>query len=499
MKTIIYCRVSTKEQADQGFSLEGQEKECRSFAINNGYEIDKVFIEKGESAKTQERTQLKNLIKFCVENKKKISSLIVWKLDRLTRNVGDYAELTKNFASLEIVILSATENNEDNSTGKLMRNIISSFAQYENDIKKERTINGMKRAVEDGRWAWRAPIGYKQTRDNLNKPLLVPTGESIFIVEAFKLAETRLYTQVEIVQKLRKKGFKRVSKNLLNRILRNEIYAGFINVPWFPDYIDARHETIISKETFFNVQLILDGKRSVVAPKVRNHPDFPLRNFIRCSNCDTKLTGGWSTGRNGVKYAYYSCRTKGCSLNVRKADLETSFYEYLKGFQPKQGVLDLFEQIVLDVWRDRQSTRAKEGYKYEKELKKLRDKRDRIDDLLIQGAFDEETYKRKSEDIKGEMVAVKMDLSDSKTEIDDIEGCVLYCKHFLLNIADLWAASDHNLKQRFQTLIFPDKIYYENKAFRTTATAMLFKCLRSENRLKSYLVPPRGFEPLSHG
>ena len=118
---------------------------------------------------------------------------------------------------------------------------------------------------------------------------------------------------------------------------------------------------------------------------------------------------------------------------------------------------------------------------------------------MIQSVFNEETYKRKSDEIKGEMLTTQMDLSDAKTEINDIEGCLTYCKYFLSNVAELWAASDHNFKQRFQTLIFPEKIYYENKMFRTTATALIFKYLHSKNRLKSYLVPPRGFEPLSHG
>ena len=97
------------------------------------------------------------------------------------------------------------------------------------------------------------------------------------------------------------------------------------------------------------------------------------------------------------------------------------------------------------------------------------------------------------------MIATKLNLSDAKIEIVDIEGCLIYCKYFLSNLAELWAASGHNLKQRFQTLIFPEKIYYENKMFRTTATALIFNYLRSKNRLESYLVPPRGFEPLSHG
>jgi site-specific DNA recombinase len=499
MKAIIYCRVSTKEQSEQGFSLKSQEKECCKFAENNNYEVDNVFIEKGESAKTQDRTELQKLIKYAVENRKSLSALIIWKYDRLARNLGDQTELFKHFSSLKIRVLSATENNEENASGKLMRNIFGSFAQYENDIKSERTIGGMKRAVEEGRWAWRAPVGYKNTRDNLNKPFLVPTDESKFIVEAFKLAEKGLYKQTEIVSKLRAKGFKGVNKNNLNRILRNEVYAGLIKVSWFPDVKDAIHKPLVSKGTYFKVQLILDGKKPTITSRERNHPDFPLRNFIRCPKCEQKLTGGWSTGKMGVRYAYYHCRTKGCSLNIRKQDLETSFYEYLKGVQPRQDVLDLFGQIVLDVWKSRQSVQIKERQRLDEELKKLREKQDRNDELMIQGIFDEETYKRKSNEIKSEMLTTQMDLSDAKAEINDIEGCIQYCKYFISNIAELWLASDHNLKQRFQILVFPEKIYYENKSFGTPVTALIFKYLHSGNRLQSYLVPPRGFEPLSHG
>ena len=499
MKAIIYCRVSTKEQSEQGFSLKSQEKECCKFAENNNYEVDNVFIEKGESAKTQDRTELQKLIKYAVENRKSLSALIIWKYDRLARNLGDQTELFKHFSSLKIRVLSATENNEENASGKLMRNIFGSFAQYENDIKSERTIGGMKRAVEEGRWAWRAPVGYKNTRDNLNKPFLVPTDESKFIVEAFKLAEKGLYKQTEIVSKLRAKGFKGVNKNNLNRILRNEVYAGLIKVSWFPDVKDAIHKPLVSKGTYFKVQLILDGKKPTITSRERNHPDFPLRNFIRCPKCEQKLTGGWSTGKMGVRYAYYHCRTKGCSLNIRKQDLETSFYEYLKGVQPRQDVLDLFGQIVLDVWKSRQSVQIKERQRLDEELKKLREKQDRNDELMIQGIFDEETYKRKSNEIKSEMLTTQMDLSDAKAEINDIEGCIQYCKYFISNIAELWLTSDHNLKQRFQILVFPQKIYYENKSFGTPVTALIFKYLHSKNCLQSYLVPPRGFEPLSHG
>mgnify|MGYP000081783304 FL=1 len=488
MKAIIYCRVSTKEQADQGFSLKGQEKECHKFAKENNFEVIKVFVERGESAKTQNRTELKKLLEYAVENKKEISTLIIWKYDRFARNLNDQIELVEKFSLLKIKVLSATENNEDNSTGRLMRNIFGSFAQYENDIKSERTTNGMKRAIEEGRWVWQAPIGYKQSRDALEKPILKPTAESEYVIEAFKLAEKGFYMQTEIVEKLRRSGFKRVTKSLLNRILRNEKYAGLIKSKWFPDYIDAIHKPLISKETYFKVQMILDGKSKAITPRTRNHPDFPLRNFLRCPKCEQKLTGGWCTGRKGVKYGYYHCWTQGCSLNVTKRKLETSFYEYLKNIQPNHDILNLFEQIVMDVWKTKQSNQVKEECRFQNELKKLGEKQDRIDELMIQGVFDKEAYKRKSNGIKNEISSTQMNLYDSKTEINDIDGCLLYAKHFLSNLANIWLSADHNLKQRLQVLIFPEKTFYDNDIIRTTATALIFKHLRLKNRLESYLV-----------
>ncbi|GAH91798.1 unnamed protein product, partial [marine sediment metagenome] len=88
--------------AEKGYSLEAQRKECIKFALNNEYEVDRVFIERGESAKTQDRTQLAKMIRYSVINKKKLSVLIIWKYDRLARNLGDQTELVKNFSLLNI-------------------------------------------------------------------------------------------------------------------------------------------------------------------------------------------------------------------------------------------------------------------------------------------------------------------------------------------------------------------------------------------------------------
>ena len=259
-KCIIYCRVSTKEQAEKGYSLEAQRKECIKFAYNNDYEVDKIFIERGESVKTLNRTKLNMMIKYVLSNKKKLSALITWKFDRLSRSVSHMKELEKIFDTLNIRMLSTTENNEQNSNGNFSRNIHATIAQWENDIKSERTIFGMKQAVKEGRWCWPAPIGYSSARDNLDKAILIHDNESKFIEEAFLLAEKGIYKQTEIVVKLKKKGFKRINNSLLNRILRNPIYCSLIKTNWFPELIPALHKPIISREIFNKVQVILNGK-----------------------------------------------------------------------------------------------------------------------------------------------------------------------------------------------------------------------------------------------
>ena len=496
MNAIIYCRVSTKEQAEQGYSLDGQEKDCRKFAIDHGYEVDKTFIERGESAKTTDRTKLQELIKYTVENKKHLNVLIIWKYDRLARNLSDQTELVKNFSACGLRVLSVTENNDENSVGRLMRNIIGSFAQYENDVKSERTINGMKQAILQGRWCWRAPLGYKQTRSENGKPLLCPDNNAPFLIEAFNLAGTGLYKQTDIVKKIKQKGFKKITEKILNRILRNPLYAGIIKVDWHVENINALHEPLISRELFLKVQAFLSGKKIQIAPKNRSHPDFPLRNFVRCPKCNQKLTGGWSTGRKGIKYPYYHCRTKGCSLNVKKQDLETKFYEHLKQYEPKPEILDLFGAIVLDLLKNSQSEQIQNEYRLDQELKALKENQNKLEELAVKGTFDDESYKRQAVKLKAEILAKQIDLNEVRIDLDDVDGCINYCKFFISNISNLWAAATVDLKQRFQTLIFPEKIYFEYGTFRTTATATIFKELQQFPANKSNLVAPTGFEPV---
>lgn len=497
MKALIYCRVSTEEQAKQGYSLEAQESCCRAYAERLGYEVIQVFIEQGQSAKTTNRLELQNLLSYCTKHAKSVDALLVYKLDRLSRNMADYTSLLTCFAKLGISVKSATEQIDETPAGKLMKHVVGAFAQFDNDVRAENTKRGMVQALKEGRWVWVAPVGYKFEQKEDKKSYLAKNKESPYIQEIFGLFEKGTYTQAEVIAIMNKKyPHRKLSKQTLNQILRNPLYAGLIKHPWLDETIKGVHERLISEDTFWRVQAILDGRRPTATAKQRNNPDFPLRNFAKCPLCEQRLTGSWSRSRTGKRYPYYHCRTKGCSYKgVRKEEMEEKFYTFLAQLRPSGAVLDLFLAIVEDVWKEKHASQIKERNRIELEIRKLANRKSRVDELMIQGVFDEATYKKQVEQIEQERVIKQLELSEAKIELNNVEACLGYCRAFLNNLAKLWANADVGLKQRFQNLVFPHGIYYGGDSIRTASISPIFKLLQQENFDESKVAPPGGLEP----
>ena len=492
-----YFRVSSKEQS-KNFSLQNQKEACHRYAKQHGYRIIKGFAnEQGESAKTADRPELKRLLQFVAKRANNVHAVIVYKYDRLARDMGDYTQLMSFFNKLGISILSATEPADDSSSGKFMRNILGSVAQFENDIKSERTIAGMKQALRAGRWVWKPPIGYSLVEDALGKSVLKPNEDAPYILRAFKLAEKGIYTQIEIINKLRRDGFK-VNKQHLNRLLRNGLYAGLIIKPeWFDETIKALHEPIVTDKTFYRVQQILDGKRPSIKPHLRNNPEFPLSRFMRCADCIEKTTGSYSTGRHGVKYAYYKCRSTGCKFgNVRRDTLHQQFVKLLEQIKPRPEVIDLFSEIVRDVWLTKHEDIVKEQKRIETKISELGVRKKKVRRLLIDGALSKEDFDEEKSEIESNIEMLTVDLAGLEIEQADINGCVDYCRYFIMNCSELWENADVDLKQRFQSFVFPQGIEYFQGKFETPITSLVFKVLQEKTAIKSHLASPRGFEPL---
>jgi len=440
-RALIYCRVSTKEQA-LTLSLPTQKEACEEYCQRSDLAVEKVFIEKGESAKTADRTEFKKLLTYCRQNKGRIQYVVVYSVNRFARNNEDHVVTKAVLRGLGITLRSVTEPIDDTSMGKFMETMLAGVAQLDNDVRSERTTVGMKAALADGRWMFSPPLGYRNVLDANNRKNIAPDPERAPLMrKAFELTATGLHTKTEVLRIVNDLGLRttrkgaNVTMQTFQQTLRNPIYAGWLTVKrWGVEPRRGNFEPIVSDEVFDRVQAVLDGKALSVTPHVRSHPDFPLRHFVKCGECRTPLTASWSKGRTN-RYAYYRCRTSSCrAVNVAKAEFENEFVGYLGGLKPKPELMRLFKEIVLDVWRQKRANTGETIKALERKLTDLRQRNDTLVDAFVyRRAIDEETYQDQKDKLAEETALAQMELHDARLDELDVEGVLAFAEHVMLN------------------------------------------------------------------
>ncbi len=495
MNTIIYTRVSTKEQAEQSFSLKTQKETCLEYAKRNKYEVLKIFIEKGESAKTTNRTEFNKLIEYINLKSNEIDFLIVFKLDRLARNMADHTNIVSFLTKNGIILKSATEAISQTPEGKLMENMMATFAQFDNDQRSHRTRLGMIQAVKEGRYVHKAPLGYRNNKKD-GESSLMQTDEKIIIEKIFT-DFSHGKKQHEIISDLKQIGIT-IAKQSLKKILLNPVYIAKMKTSFFDYLVKGDWEPTIDEIVFGKVQDIL-AKKSISYSIKNVDDDFPLRRFLKCPQCNHKLTGSWSKGRS-MKYAYYHCTKKGCKFKpIKKEKAESLFLEYLRLFEPADRVLDDFSKSAKEFVKDKQKLNGKIVSTLNKELTELEDNKNRIEDLAIAGTFEKDRFIRKIGEVEKDITQKRVELDNTSKENIDIEAVLNYFKFFIKNMANLWYESDLDKKRTFQDYIFPEGIFIENNILRTTQINPILSLLedykdRVINSL-SPLVAHRGLEP----
>jgi DNA invertase Pin-like site-specific DNA recombinase len=279
---VIYCRVSSKEQVE-GTSLESQELACREYATRNNINVAKVFIERGESAKFADRTQLLELMEFCQHRENAVQVLLVWKVDRLARNVGDHFHLKASLLKQNVRVASVTEPIDANPEGKLLETILAGFAQFDNDLRAARTLQGMRRKIQEGLFPWKPPLGYKtiiQPGSKKTEPDQPEQPTFSLLQAAWIEFATGTYTKAEILRLMANRGIKTrsgkpIPKQTLDAVFCNPFYAGSLRDPWSGAEVTGRHLPMVSRETFARVQQII-SRRNRKIPHQSIRSEFPL-------------------------------------------------------------------------------------------------------------------------------------------------------------------------------------------------------------------------------
>jgi site-specific DNA recombinase len=502
-RAVIYCRVSTTEQV-KNLSLSTQQQSCIKYCESEGVNVAKIFVEEGESAKTSDRTKFKELLVYCRENKGRVSFVVVHSLTRFARDKYSHFAVRAYLSKLGITLRSATEPIDDSSSGKLMEGILAAFSQFDNDVRSERTVAGMKAAIEKGRWTFPAPLGYCRKPDQRGRSTLaLDPATAPLVRQAFQLYASGAYKREQVLRivtaaGLRTKRGKKLSAQSFCNMLRNPLYAGRIVVGQWQVDCPGAFEPLIKPEVFRQVEAILSGKRPTIMPRFKSHPDFPLRHFVACGSCRCPLTGSSSRGRT-KRYAYYHCVNHSCKApNIRKSEMEEKFLALIERLQPLPSYLRLFREIVLDVWKDRQTAANTIAAALSLRLRELEEKKQRvIEAFLHRHEIDKETYQNQLDRTREEIAVAELELHDAKLEEFDMDASLGFATSVLSNAARFWIECSHDQKERFQRILFPEGLIFEGDGFGTPATCLAFSYLREVALSNSSLASRTGVEPVS--
>ncbi|KKU29932.1 MAG: Site-specific recombinase [Candidatus Giovannonibacteria bacterium GW2011_GWB1_46_20] len=466
---IIYTRVSSKEQVE-GFSLESQEKICKAFADKSQLQVLKIFREEGESAKTANRTELRKMIDCCRVKQGKIGKLIVYKVDRLSRNTGVYYTLKAVFLRYGVTIQSATENITDDPVGKLMEAIFSGMAEFDNNVRAERTTGGMKTRLENGYWAWGAPLGYMNIKDKAGvKKSIIPHPEkSELIRKLFEEYATGKYSIRELTKKiksLKTKHNKYIYPQRVREILRNHIYYGRIEMPEWGVSTKGNHEPLISEALFQKAQDVLTGK-SKKMPRNRDHPDFPLRG-VRCE-CGGSISGGRTKGRHKY-YQYYGCFKKECSKRkvLDKIQFEKEFTEFLSELTPNEDEFDALEKAIVFAFNQEAENLIKNDKQIEKRIVELKMYQERLLNLKVKDLLTDDEFFTEKEKIKSQITNLELEQTNPEFQDINITNAVEFAFNILKTLPTSWKDLGVADLRVLRNILFPQNVVYTYPKFQT--------------------------------
>ncbi|MGH9660727.1 MAG: recombinase family protein, partial [Bryobacteraceae bacterium] len=327
-------------QADKDLSIPAQLQAMRDYARQRDWKIVEEFIEPGVSAKTADRPVLQTLLTRVAVPELRIETVLVHKIDRLARNVFDYATIKALLKTRSIRLASVVENTDDSVSGQLVENIMASIAQFYSANLADEVRKGMRQKVLKGGWPHLPPRGYRQvrTKDDRGSRVELDPQQAPLMRRAFELYGQGWLSLKEVAARLAAEGLtarngQPLATRYLHDLLCNPFYVG--RVRWKELDVAGEHPALVSDELFSQVRDVM--RRRFRDPGAKGSANgFPLRGLAICASCRGHMTAGWQRSTSTRRrWGYYRCSrriynralcaaSRGCPARLAHASIEES-------------------------------------------------------------------------------------------------------------------------------------------------------------------------------
>jgi DNA invertase Pin-like site-specific DNA recombinase len=437
----IYVRVSSTGQLgrdgdEDGYSIPAQTAACERKSEDMGLSLAKVYIERAESARSDDRPVLQHMMREL--STLGVTHLIVHKVDRLARNRLDDAQLYERLVASGITLVSASANIDATPAGRLMHGMLATFAEYYSNNLSTEIKKGLTQKHKLGGTPFKPPIGYLSKRELIGgqdiRSVVTDPERAPLIQRAFDLYATGDWSLSDLVLRLDTDGLRTcptakrpasaITKTHLHKILRNRYYVGIVE--WCGKRVVGRHDHLIDPDTFDQVQVLLSS-RAQSGDRPSKHEHY-LRGSIFCADCGGRLLYSRHRGRGGL-YEYFSCRNRAsrraggtCPGSHLPVDLvEKAVEEHYRAIHlSTEKQAEIMEDIRVDA-DGRISAARRDMERHQKTIRDLEDNQQRLLQLAYRGLASEQVLKREQDRLESERRAAEGALAAASVHTEDVE------------------------------------------------------------------------------
>lgn len=470
-KAVYYGRVSTEEQALTGYSLDMQMKKCIEWANKNDCEIVEFFEDKGKSGADYKKLKSLQALNKYIKNKR-IQCVIVWKADRVSRDITDFYSYTfKNIKEQDMKLYSVEDPvNDLTSANQTLLGCLMGIASDEVLNTKKRTKATMLHRAEQGYLMGKAPIGYLNKRENGHGIIVKDDVNAPFILKAFSLYASGLHTMQSVSNELYKLGFKNKEGKpypvrKIEHILKDVVYSGKIKYGKNDDgtnrIIQGVHEAIVPLSLFNKVEAM---RRNGGKPNTK-HTDKTYVKLIKCT-CGCYLTGYHSKGEhNSGDYIYYKCHNRKKAhvsiKGIKQETLDNIFNSIFEKIQIPKRIVELIKPQLVKTLDDVYATENQVYIANTKRIKQL--------NTLIQKSYEDKILGNtplSESDINNQIMKwqeekelLTENMQTASKVNKSIYGNIDTLMKFLNNIPELYKNASIESKQRLLRLVVESATY----------------------------------------
>ncbi len=456
---VALARVSSREQEREGFSLEVQEEALRRYATQAGGEIAKLFRIAETASKGDERKTFRELMTYAKKNAGLLDGLLFYKVDRAARNLFDYVELERLESEYNLPFISVSQPTENTPAGRMMRRTLANMASFYTEQQSVDVREGLARRVQEGWFVTRGPYGYRNIRKDGRGMVEIDPVQAANVRRIFHLYAYENLTLDGLVERINAEGMvfrtatPKFPRSSVHNILKDRAYIGEIEFrgEWYP----GKHDPLIDRATWERVQVLLGGQN------YHCHALTYSGEFMTCAQCGHPITGECKTKmtKSGSRsYIYYRCakytKPGHARIRVQEADLDKQVLAIFDKMRVEdEGVRDWFRMVLVSQTRDSQAESLAQRAELQRQETLYVQQQDRLLNLRLADDIDQETFARKSTEIRDRLASIKLQLDALDRSHDEIADLASKAFELSQTLRGQWLTADYDAKRRILEIV----------------------------------------------